>query len=168
VKKKFQAAAMVLGSLAGIAGCASNNAGDVASDTRSALLAGRVLSEGEVAKLARNSGFPEAIIGSVVCTAKYESRFFERAESRNRNGSVDRGVLQINDIHYIEQIPDGCPPTVNDLFDAEANVQCAFSVYRAAQGTNVNPRVGLTPWFGYKSHKAECDGYPAPASTEGT
>src|SRR5690349_19092087 len=62
------------------------------------LLAGRKIPEREVASILRSAGFPESVVPEMVCTAKHESSFFERASNRNRNGSTDRGLFQINSI----------------------------------------------------------------------
>jgi opacity protein-like surface antigen len=121
-----------------------------------ALLAGRQFSPGEVAKVLRDVGFPENQIGRMVCTAKYESTFYEEAvNNRNNNGSVDRGLFQINSIHLGDM--RGCPSKANwrTLFDAETNAQCALAVFNAQ---------GNRAWYGYRSHKRECDRTPAPAS----
>ena len=47
---------------------------DGESDTQ-ALLAGTRLSPADVADLLRSAGFPEDVVGPMVCTAKYESSF---------------------------------------------------------------------------------------------
>lgn len=120
-----------------------------------ALLAGRVLSEVEVATLLRRVGFPESAVGRMVCTAKYESRFFERAEGHNKDGTTDYGLFQINGVHLGEMA--GCPSRANAaaLFDAETNTRCALSVFK---------RQTATAWYAYQKHRAECDAYRAPGS----
>jgi hypothetical protein len=89
----------------------------------------------------------------MVCTAKWESSFYERATNRNNNGSVDYGLFQINSIHFHDA---GCPSSGTALFDASANAKCAYRVYKSQ---------GINAWYGYKAHRTECDSYRAPASS---
>ena len=91
----------------------------------------------------------------MVCTAKYESSFYERASNKNRNGSVDRGLFQINSIHLGSM--RGCPSRGNAaaLWDASTNAKCALAIFNAQ---------GNRAWYGYRKHKTECDNYRAPGS----
>lgn len=140
--------------LAGIAGCsASTEEQDPVGESQDRLLAGRRLSEREIAGLVRDAGFPERVVGTMICTAKYESSFYERASNRNRNGSTDRGLFQINSIH-VGSMP-GCPSSSSSLNDARTNTRCAYAIYRAQ---------GLNAWYGYRKHRTECDNYDAPSS----
>lgn len=153
--KRLLSLGAVLLPLASVA-CAAD-AGEEDEDvgeTEDRLLAGRRLSEAEVAQHLREAGFPEEQIGRMVCTAKYESTFYEGAvNSRNRNRSVDRGLFQINSIHLGSM--RGCPSRAEaaTLFDAATNTRCALAVFRAQ---------GNRAWYGYRSHRTECDSYPAP------
>lgn len=135
--------------LVAFVGCAAEteeDEGDTAT-SEDKLLAGRQLDESEVADLLRDAGFPEKVVPTMVCTAKWESAFFERAYNKNKNGSKDYGLFQINSIHLND---DNCPSTVDGLYSAAKNTQCAFNVYS---------NEGLTAWVGYKKHKTECDRY---------
>jgi hypothetical protein len=125
------------------------------SGTSQALLAGRRLREGEIAALVRSAGFPESMVGKMVCTAKYESSYYERASNRNRGGSIDRGLFQINSVHLGTM--RGCPRSGEALFDAETNAKCAYAIYRAQ---------GIRAWYGYRAHRSECDRFRAPASID--
>jgi len=116
------------------------------------LLAGARLSPSEVAGHLRAVGFPESAIGKMVCTAKYESSFYSRASNRNRNGTTDRGLFQINSTHLGEA---GCPGSSTGLWDPHANAKCALNIYRS-QGVNA--------WYGYQKHRTECSAARAPAS----
>ena len=135
-------------------GCAADATPDEEPDdsgrTEDALLAGRLYTPAEVAALVRGAGFPEDVVGQMVCTAKYESSFFERATNKNKNGSVDRGLFQINSSHLGES---GCPSSGERVFDAAANAKCARAIYRSQ---------GVRAWYGYRKHKAECDRFVAP------
>jgi hypothetical protein len=114
--------------------------------TEDPLLAGRRLSEAETAQHLRAAGFPEAVVGPMVCTAKYESSFYEGATNRNNNGSIDRGLFQINSIHIGEA---GCPGA-DALFNAAQNARCARTIYQSQ---------GINAWYGYQAHRAECSAY---------
>jgi hypothetical protein len=150
---RLLAVAMV--SLTTFAGCAAATPDDEAEpvgESQDHLLAGRRLSEREAATLIRQAGFPESVVGKMLCTIKYESNFYERASNKNRNGSSDYGLFQVNSIHFHDA---GCPSSASGLYDAAANTRCALGIYRS-QGVNA--------WYGYKKHRTECDSYRAPAS----
>ena len=118
------------------------------------LLAGRHLSTTEVAQLLRDAGFPENTVGPMVCTAKYESSFYERASHKNGNGTTDYGLFQINSIHLRDA---GCPSTSSALYDAATNARCAYRVWRSQ---------GINAWYGYQKHRTECAATRAPAETD--
>jgi hypothetical protein len=149
---KVQVVAALVAALA-IAGCAGSD-GSVddgsgsTADSTEALRAGRKLSEAEVADALRQAGFAEEDVPAMVCTAKYESSFYERAmNNHNRNGSIDRGLFQINSVHLGRR---GCPKTGEGLYSAAANAKCALVIYNEQSNT---------AWYGYKKHRAECDSY---------
>jgi len=143
----------------GIAGCASEPTDgeedeDSIAESEDHLLAGRRLSERQIATLVRKAGFPESEVGKMVCAAKWESSFYEKASNKNnRNRTSDHGLFQINTVHLGSP---GCPTSVNPLYDASVNTRCAYAVWKAQT---------ITAWNGYKKHKAECDAYRAPPST---
>lgn len=132
-----------------ICGCAdtSKNSGPAAT-TGEAVLAGTRLSEEEVAGYLRDAGFDESVVPQMVCTAKWESSFYSGATNRNRNGSTDYGLFQINDRSWL----DSCGVNGDDLLDPATNTACALVVYQSQ---------GLGAWYGYKAHRSECDGYHA-------
>lgn len=144
----------------GATGCAADTGdGDdePIAESEDRLLAGRRLSESEIARHVRAAGFPANMVGPMVCTAKYESSFYERASNRNRNGSTDRGLFQINSIHVGKTA--GCPSSANSLWDAATNAKCAYAIYKMQ---------GINAWYGYRKHRGECASYRAPASSGGT
>jgi lysozyme C len=151
----FLAAAMF--SLTSIVGCAADTSGDGSTEgvgeSQDHLLAGRRLSEREAATLIRQAGFPESSVGKMLCTIKYESNFYERASNKNRNGSVDYGLFQINSIHFGKA---GCPSSASALYSAATNTKCALSIYRSQ---------GINAWYGYQKHRSECDRYAAPSGS---
>jgi lysozyme C len=124
-------------------------------ESQDRLLAGRRLSEVEAATLNREAGFPEASVGKMVCTIKYESSFYERASNKNGNGTTDYGLFQINSIHLGRS---GCPSSASGLYSAKANTKCALQVYKSQ---------GMNAWYGYRKNRAECDRYSAPAGEGG-
>lgn len=154
---------VVLMSALAVGGCAADtDDGDVddedANDPEAIgqvdekLLAGRRIPPREVAQILRKVGFPAHVVPEMVCTAKYESSFYERASNRNSNGSVDRGLFQINSIHLGRA---GCPKRGNAgaLYNATTNAKCALQVYRSQ---------GLNAWYGYQAHRATCNAYRVP------
>jgi hypothetical protein len=120
---------------------------DLAGATEDKLLAGRKIPETEVARILENAGFPDDMVPAMVCTAKYESSFFERASNKNKNGTVDRGLLQVNSTHLGHP---SCPRTAEGLYDASANARCARVIWQEQ---------GIRAWYGYRKHQRECDAY---------
>jgi lysozyme C len=141
----------------GATGCAaepSDGEDEPTGESEDHLLAGRRLTPGEIARHLRAAGFPESAVGPMVCTAKYESSFYERASNKNRNGSTDRGLFQVNSIHLGGT--RGCPSNGTALFDAATNAKCALAIYKMQ---------GINAWYGYRKHATECRNYRAPASS---
>lgn len=89
----------------------------------------------------------------MVCTAKYESSFYERASNKNKNGTTDRGLFQINSIHIGRT--RGCPSSADGLWNPTTNAKCALSIYNSQ---------GISAWYAYRKHKSECDRYKAPVA----
>lgn len=140
--------------LTSIAGCAAEPGEEDESvgESEDHLLTGRRVSEKETAQLLRAAGFPENMIGKMVCTAKWESSFYEKASNRNTNGTGDYGLFQINSIHFGRA---GCPSSAAGLYVASANAKCAYQIWKSQ---------GINAWYGYKKHRTECDNYRAPAA----
>lgn len=63
-----------------------------------------------------------------IAIAKAESGMNPNAQNVNTDGSVDRGLLQINSVHGYNN---------RKLFDVDYNINAAYDVYR---------RQGLTAW----------------------
>ena len=126
-------------------------------ETASHQLAGDRLTPSQVASQLRAVGFAENAIGKMVCTAKYESSYYDRATNKNKNGSMDRGLFQINSLHIGKT--KGCPSSGEALFDSSANAKCALAVFKSQ---------GISAWYGYKKHKTECDRTKAPGSAAPT
>ena len=136
------------------AGCGSAASPDdaVTESAQGALLAGPLLTVPEVADLLRGAGFAESVVPVMVCTAQYESSFYEQASNHNANGSTDYGLWQINSIHLGSS---GCASTASALYVGATNAKCALEIYKEQ---------GLGAWYGYLAHKATCDAYKLPPS----
>ena len=113
-----------------------------------------VLSLGQVATLMQQAGFPTSAIPQGLGVATAESGLRSDAVSKpNSNGTVDRGLWQINSVH-------GKDPA--RLMDPAYNTQVAFELWRSAgnswrpwstfnNGTahvvNASNAVGFNPWW---------------------
>jgi hypothetical protein len=172
----MQLPALVVLSLTAVASCTSPPADDAdasgndlsasygnkAECTSDSPTKGRCLKEPEVAQLIRAAGFPESLVPTMVCTAKWESGFYERATNTDPNKTVDRGILQVNSVHTGEH---GCPQNAEGFFDAAANAKCALVVYNGQQKGNSDPRYGINrAWAAYRAHEPECLSYKLSAA----
>jgi hypothetical protein len=132
-------------------GC-GGSADDGTGDTQdSQLLAGDKLTASAVASHLRDAGFPAHAVAPMVCAAKYESSFFTGAQHKNRNGSTDYGLLQINDRLWAKP----CGVAIPELLEPVKNIRCAKMVYDSG---------GLHSWYGYLNHQHECDAFVVPAA----
>jgi hypothetical protein len=148
---------IVVGLLSGCAVAEGEEADEEAGESEDQLLAGRRVPIAEVAEMLRDNSIPEADVNRLVCAARYESNYYERARgSRNRNGTYDYGLFQINTVHLGKM--KGCPGSVEGLYNAAANTKCAAAVYRAQ---------GINAWYGYQRHRATCDAYRVPSGGSG-
>jgi cell wall-associated NlpC family hydrolase len=116
-----------------------------------------ILSAAQVAGLVKQAGFPSSDQVIMVAIAKAESGFNTAATHTNSNGSVDRGLFQINSVH-------GFDPN-KLLSDPTFNTQCAKKIYDGQ---------GLRAWTVYttgawKNYEAEArQGVAQAASTTGS
>ena len=150
--KAFALLTVVSSSIVAVGCAAPAPTAEAEGETGSYLLSGPVLSAAQVAGYVRSAGFPEAMVGKMVCTAKYESSFYQKAS----NGS-HYGLFQISKQHL--GTTSGCVSSVNGIYDPANNAKCALGVYKAQ---------GLGAWEAYTSHKSTCDRYKAPASASST
>jgi len=111
-------------------------------------------SECQVATYLKNAGFPQSTIPTMVCTSKYESSFNCDAYHKNTDGSSDYGLMQVNSYWWCSGDPaskyNGCSKTCSSMYDCQTNANCAYTIWK---------QQGYNAWYGYKSHKAECDAY---------
>jgi cell wall-associated NlpC family hydrolase len=112
-----------------------------------------VISGAQVAALVKAAGFPESVHVIMVAISKAESGWNTTAiNTANSNGSVDRGLFQVNSIHGFD---------ANRLLnDAQYNTECAKNIY---------DRQGLGAWSVYNSgawQKYEAEARQAVAQSD--
>lgn len=91
----------------------------------------------QVAQMARNAGFPESAIPTVVAISQAESSGNASATHSNNNGSTDYGLMQINSVH--SDLLKG-----KNWADPQQNLNMAYQVYKDAGGS-------FSPWSTYNS-----------------
>jgi len=73
---------------------------------------------------------------SALAIAKAESGLKEDNYHYNSNGTIDIGIFQVNEVHWVK---DGCSPA--ELFIAKSNVDCAYQIWK---------QQGWEPWVVYQ------------------
>jgi hypothetical protein len=86
---------------------------------------GPFLSGTEVRQVIARAGFPAHAIPTMVQIARCESSFSVTAENVNRDGSVDFGLLQINERNW-----RGCHVSKAELSDPDHNARCAYQLWQ--------------------------------------
>jgi hypothetical protein len=82
------------------------------------------------AQVGNNAGFPRSSLVTAVAIALAESNCNPLAKSPpNTNGTIDRGLWQINTVH--QDVTDAC------AYDAQCNANAAFRI--SSGGTNWKP-----------------------------
>jgi hypothetical protein len=148
---KWTAAALfVLSAPLFTAGCAAEEVEEDLGEAEQGVLAGRVLSKEEVATHLRNAGWPERMIGTMVCVAQWESSFFERA----RNGR-HYGLFQISWKNLNNRQMKNCPATAEQVYPAATNAKCALSIFQVQ---------GIGAWQAF-ADRPQCRRARAPGST---
>jgi len=94
-----------------------------------------ILTDQQIAGLAVGAGFPPDQVATAVAIALAESSGNTEATNSNTNGTIDRGVWQINSIHTEAQ---------GDMFSPPANARAAKMIWAAAGGR-------WTPWSTYNN-----------------
>jgi hypothetical protein len=77
-------------------------------------------------------GWPLELVPELERTAWRESRCQTSAENRNRNGTTDRGLLQINDVNVELVRQAGVLAHSSELFDLDTNLRAALVVHSTA------------------------------------
>lgn len=93
-------------------------------------VSGPFLSESKVRQVLERAGFPAQTISTMLQIASCESSFSATAENVNRDGSIDVGLLQINERNWRE-----CHVSKTELSDPYNNARCAYQIWRH-QGYN--------------------------------
>jgi hypothetical protein len=93
-------------------------------------VSGPSLSEPEVRQVLERAGFPAKTISTMLQIAGCESSFSATAENVNRDGSIDVGLLQINERNWRE-----CHVSKTELSDPNNNARCAYQIWQR-QGYN--------------------------------
>ena len=101
-----------------------------------------------VARYLVDAGFPNHAIPKMVCTAQYESNFYAQARNRNRDGTHDTGLFQINDVWL-----KVCRVTRVQLLNPQVNSECALRVYQLH---------GMKAWRAYQKRKLVCNSFRLP------
>lgn len=104
--------------------------------------------DASIADLMRAAGFPEDQIGIGLGIVAAESGGLVSASHYNPNGSVDRGLWQINSVH--DDLLNG-----RDIFDPFVNTLIAKQVWDAAGGS-------WTPWTTFGTPQAAPHEVPPP------
>lgn len=106
------------------------------------------LSQREVAQAMINAGFDAKSAQVMTCLAHYESNFRPKITHRNANGTLDTGLLQVNDVWL-----KSCKMKRSDLKNPTKNAKCAYKIVQ---------KQGLTAWVTYKKFKSTCLAYTVP------
>ncbi|XP_005312037.1 lysozyme C-like [Chrysemys picta bellii] len=95
-------------------------------------------------------GFVRKTVADWVCLAKHESSYNTRAINRNKDGSTDYGIFQINSKYWCADgrtpgATNGCRIACSKLIDDNItdDIKCAKFIAQQARG--------LTPWVAWKS-----------------
>jgi hypothetical protein len=97
---------------------------------------GRTLNKTEIVTALKKAGFPSHAIPTMTCLIQKESNGAPKTVRYNDNGTIDRGLLQINDRAWLK----ACNTTGKQLLIVENNLKCGLQVYN---------KQGLTAWYAY-------------------
>ena len=70
-------------------------------------------------------GYPTKLHDLFVCIADKESNRVPKTIRYNNNGSIDRGILQVNSVHL-----ETCNMTGKELLQVDNNLKCGLVIYR--------------------------------------
>lgn len=146
---------VIVGILAvGAAACAPPVAepeGRATTESRATGCQGEVVSEGRLASLLRQGGFPETAVGTAVCIARKESTFCSTATSPS---GKHHGLFQISEAHFGK---GDCPSSLSAVEDPAGNVACAKMLFDGRGGS----------WGDWAQTVGGCEGAAAPPSDDG-
>jgi len=100
--------------------------------------------QSQVAQMARNAGFPESVIPTVVAISQAESGGRADAQHVNsdRYGSTDLGLMQINDHWHPDLLANG------NWQDPQSNMNMAYQIWKDAGSS-------FSPWSTYNGGQYE-------------
>ncbi|XP_049541918.1 lysozyme c-1-like [Anopheles darlingi] len=136
--------------LAAFAICAILGSGTVVS--------GKTFGKCELAKILVDKGISKSAVPDWICLVQHESAFSSTATNKNKNGSTDYGLFQINNKYWCDSgygtndCKIACKSLIND--DITDDIKCAQLVHR---------RHGFNAWYGWLNH---CKGKTLPSVTE--
>lgn len=109
-------------------------------------LQGKQLGGAEVASIHWFAGWRDENLIIANAVAYAESNFYTRAyNDQNSDGSVDRGILQVNSRHFGPGgVFENGPYTFDDMFDPKKNAEAAYIIYKRSRYT-------FRPWAAYTS-----------------
>uniref|UniRef100_A0A240PP26 Glycosyl hydrolases family 22 (GH22) domain-containing protein n=1 Tax=Anopheles atroparvus TaxID=41427 RepID=A0A240PP26_ANOAO len=121
-----------------------------------AVVDGKTFTKCELAKLLSENGISKASIPDWICLVQNESAFSTSATNKNKNGSTDYGLFQINNKFWCDSsygtndCKIACSSLIND--DITDDIKCAKLVHK---------RHGFNGWYGWKNH---CNGKTLPST----
>lgn len=95
-----------------------------------------IITVAQARQYAQQAGFSGQSLDIIVAIAQAESGLDTQATNTNSDGSIDRGILQINDVYHSE-VSSTC------AYDAACSFQAGYKI--SSNGTN------FTPWTTYTS-----------------
>lgn len=110
--------------------------------------AGKVFNKCSLAQELARLGVPRAELPDWVCMAQYESRFDTGISKKNKNGSKDWGIFQINDRFWCNP-GDGRPSTNTCKLQCQELLSDDITkAFRCAQLIKTQRR-GFAPWYAW-------------------
>lgn len=105
---------------------------------------GNIFERCELAKILVEKGFPRRQIPDWICLVQHESKYNSNNLGRNRNGSKDHGIFQINDDFWCNHNGPSkeCNIQCSDLLDdnIDDDIECAKKIYK---------RLGFYAWYAW-------------------
>ncbi|XP_053661911.1 lysozyme c-1 [Anopheles marshallii] len=119
-----------------------------------ALIEAKTFTKCDLAKALANNGIAKTSLPDWICLVQNESAFRTSATNKNKNGSTDYGIFQINNKFWCDSsygandCKISCDSLLND--DITDDIKCAKLIFK---------RHGFNAWYGWKNH---CKGKTLP------